>query len=172
MNVRLLAPEELADLVDKLVTIMGECINAGASVGWVLPYEVDDLTRFWRGIADRAAVSELSAFGAFVDDEIAGVVLLTGSGRTNGPHRAEIQKLLVSPRFRRRWIGRALMLVAEEYAATQGLTLLHLDTAGDDAERLYRALGWIYAGSIPNYALDPDGTPHATALYYRELPSL
>ncbi len=112
----------------------------------------------------------MSAFGAFVDGELAGVVLLTRSGRSNGPHRAEIQKLLVSPRFRRRGLGRALMVAAEEYAVAQGLTLLHLDTAGEDAERLYQQLGWVYAGSIPNYALDPDGTPHATALYFRELP--
>ncbi len=170
MTARLLAPGELASLVEEIAAIMGECIDAGASVGWVLPYEPADLARFWRGIADRGAAGELWAFGAFVDREIAGVVLLTGSGRTNGPHRAEIQKLLVSPRFRRRGIGRALMLVAEEYAVDRGLTLLHLDTAGDDAERLYQTLGWVYAGSIPNYALDPAGTPHATALYYRELP--
>ena len=149
---------------------MGECIDEGASVGWVLPYDHSDLVHFWRAVANRAAAGELVVFCALLDAELAGIVLLTRSGRPNGPHRAEIQKLLVSPRFRRQGLGRALMVEAVTYAASEGLTLLHRDTAGEDAERLYQSLGWVYAGSIPNYALDPDGTPHATALYYRELP--
>lgn len=38
------------------------------------------------------------------------------------------------------------------------------------AERLYRRIGWTAVGTIPRYALDPDGrTPHETVIFYKEL---
>lgn len=77
--------------------------------------------------------------------------------------------MLVLRSARKRGLGAALMRAAEEAAARTGKTLLNLDTASDDAERLYAALGWTLAGRIPNYALMPDGTPCATALYYKEI---
>jgi hypothetical protein len=46
---------------------------------------------------------------------------------------------------------------------------LVLDTASDDAERLYRRQGWQYCGQIPNYALMPDGALCATHFFYKML---
>ena len=60
MTARLLAPGELASLVEEIAAIMGECIDAGASVGWVLPYEPADLARFWRQLA-RWLVTDVPA---------------------------------------------------------------------------------------------------------------
>jgi hypothetical protein len=39
----------------------------------------------------------------------------------------------------------------------------------DAAEQLYRHLGWTHVGTIPRYALDPDGTPYGAAFFYLEL---
>jgi hypothetical protein len=45
-----------------------------------------------------------------------------------------------------------------------------LDTVtGGDAERLYTRLGWMPVGSIPGYALWPDGRPCGTTVFYRAL---
>ncbi|TFW22903.1 GNAT family N-acetyltransferase, partial [Duganella callida] len=51
-----------------------------------------------------------------------------------------------------------------------GKTVLVLDTVtGGDAERLYRRAGWQAAGSVPNYALTPDGAYCGTTFYYKQL---
>ncbi len=48
-------------------------------------------------------------------------------------------------------------------------SLLVLDTASDEAERLYERQGWTRVGVIPGYALLPEGGLCATTLYYRNL---
>jgi hypothetical protein len=59
----------------------------------------------------------------------------------------------------------------EEAAQRAGFTLLTLDAkAGGDAERLYRKLGWIHAGTIPDFALDTDGVAlHDDVIFYKRL---
>jgi hypothetical protein len=90
----------------------------------------------------------------------------------NQPHRADVMKLLVDPRARRRGLARALMLAIEKEAARGGRWLLTLDTAGDAAERLYRSLGYTAAGAIPSYARDPlVDRFDATTIMYKDLRS-
>ena len=62
-----------------------------------------------------------------------------------------------------------LMRAAEESARAAAKTLLVLDTASADAERLYERMGWTKVGVIPGYALLPDGRPCATTYYYKSL---
>jgi ribosomal protein S18 acetylase RimI-like enzyme len=68
-------------------------------------------------------------------------------------------------------LGGQLMHAIEDAAGTAGFTLLTLDAKrGAAAERLYRRLGWTFVGSIPRYALDPDGAGmHDAVIFYREL---
>jgi hypothetical protein len=62
------------------------------------------------------------------------------------------------------------MQALEDAARREGFRLLTLDAKrGEAAERLYRRIGWTHAGTIPRYALDPDGTPHDAVFFYREL---
>jgi ribosomal protein S18 acetylase RimI-like enzyme len=77
--------------------------------------------------------------------------------------------MLVHRRARRRGIGAALMKAAEEAAVECGKTLLVLDTASDDAERLYERSGWTRVGTIPGYALLPQGGLCDTVVFYRNL---
>ena len=77
---------------------------------------------------------------------------------------------MVHSACRRRGLGRALMLAAEDDARRLGRTTLVLDTRqGDPSERLYRALGWERGGVIPRYARSADGKLDASAFYYRLL---
>jgi GNAT superfamily N-acetyltransferase len=87
----------------------------------------------------------------------------------NQPHRGDLAKMLVHRRARRRGIGAALLAAAERSARDAGKTLLVLDTASGDAERLYARSGWERCGHIPNYALWPDGTPCATTFFFKVL---
>ena len=77
--------------------------------------------------------------------------------------------MLVHRRARRLGVGAALMRAAEDAARASGKSLLVLDTASGDAERLYARLGWRLAGIIPDYALLPHGGLCSTNLYYRKL---
>ena len=85
----------------------------------------------------------------------------------NQPHRADISKMLVHRKARKQGIGGALLQAAEAAARKAGRTLLVLDTASDDAERLYRRNQWTPVGKIPGYALFPDGRPCATLVFYK-----
>jgi RimJ/RimL family protein N-acetyltransferase len=61
------------------------------------------------------------------------------------------------------------MRAAEAAAQDAGRTLLVLDTASPDAERLYDRLGWRRVGVIPDFALWPDGRPVDTIVFYKDL---
>jgi hypothetical protein len=62
-----------------------------------------------------------------------------------------------------------LMEAAEAHALSIGRDLLVLDTATDEAARLYEARGWTRAGVVPDYALNPDGTRTPTIFYWKDL---
>jgi hypothetical protein len=66
-------------------------------------------------------------------------------------------------------MGAALLRAAEHLARDAGKSLLVLDTASGDAERLYASLGWQRCGVIPGYALLPHGGFCDTTVFYRIL---
>ena len=104
-------------------------------------------------------------------DGIAGTVQMHPAWAPNQPHRAEIAKLMVHRRARGSGIGQELMRGVEEAARDAGFLLLTLDAKrGGAAERLYRRMGWIHAGTIPRFAMDGDGrTPHDAVIFYKDL---
>jgi ribosomal protein S18 acetylase RimI-like enzyme len=77
----------------------------------------------------------------------------------------------VHPKARRRGVARALMQAVENTARKEGRTLITLDTrTGDLAEPLYLSLGYVVAGIIPRYAINPEGQKlEATTILYKEL---
>lgn len=77
--------------------------------------------------------------------------------------------MLVHRRARRRGVGAALLRAAEGVARDCGRSLLVLDTASVDAERLYERLGWERCGVIPGYAHLPQGGLCDTTIFYRTL---
>ena len=100
---------------------------------------------------------------------IVGTVQLVLEQPENQPHRADLSKMLVHRRARRHGIGAALMVAAEHWARELVKSLLVLDTASGDAERLYARLGWQSCGVIPGYALLPQGGLCDTHYFYRTL---
>ena len=157
---------ELRGLSDVLI----DCVEGGASVSFMWPMTREKAEHFWRQSQQSAERGERAIFAAEEPDgTIVGTVQVIWAQPENQPHRADIAKMLVHRRGRRRGIGAALLVAAEQYAAENGRTLLVLDTASSDAERLYERQGWQRCGVIPDYALMPDGALCATVVFYKAL---
>lgn len=153
-----------------LAEILRACVDGGAAVSYLPPLDKETARGHFRKVARDVALGQRQLFAAWVDGVLAGTVQLALDMPPNQPHRAEIAKMLVAPQMRRRGVARRLLLAAEAAAVAAGKTLLVLDTKeGDAAEPLYRGLGWREAGRIPGFALNPDGTTHATVIFYRDV---
>lgn len=170
MTIELLnLPASGAD-VQALAELLVDAVDAGAAVSFLAPLSRERAAEWWlqtlSNAAPRAAI--LVARDA---QGIAGTVQLHPAWAPNQPHRADVSKLLVHRRCRGAGLGRRLMAAVEETAERSGFGLLTLDAKrGMAAERLYRRMGWIEAGSIPDFALDPDGrTLHDTVIFYKRL---
>ena len=163
------APPDGADL-ERLVDLLLETVQSSAAIGFLRSTTRPQVRTYWLGVF-AGAHPRTQVFVARRGESFVGTVQVQPARAQNQPHRAEIAKLMVHPTARRIGLGRALMEAAEAGARRAGLTLLTLDTrAGDTAENLYQRLGWTRLGSIPDYALDPDGhTLHGTAVYYKLL---
>jgi len=159
-------------LAAALADITIDVVEGGASVGFMLPLTRERACAFWnRALAGASRgerillVAEDTATG-----RLDGTVSVLLDMPDNQPHRADIAKMQVHRRARRRGLGAALMRAAEDAAREAGRTLLVLDTlTGSDADRLYTSLGWLRVGDIPDYALLPEGGFCSTTYFYRRL---
>ena len=153
-----------------LTDILLDCVAGGASVSFMAPLSRDKAQAFWRGVLDSMVRGE--RIGLVARDAaggISGTVQVILAQPENQPHRGDVAKMLVHRRARRHGLGAALMREAEDIARECGKTLLVLDTASADAERLYERMGWEKVGVIPGYALLPQGGLCQTTVYYRNL---
>ena len=101
---------------------------------------------------------------------IVGTAQLVLAQPDNQRHRADVAKMLVHRRARRRGLAQRLLGALEDEARREGKTVLVLDTVtGGDAERLYERDCWQRVGVIPNYARMPDGRPCATTYFHKPL---
>jgi ribosomal protein S18 acetylase RimI-like enzyme len=164
-RLRAVTEAQMQELADVLV----DCVEGGASVSFMQPMTRDKALAFWRKVADGVARGERALLVAEDAQGIVGTVQLVLELTENQPHRADVAKMLVHRRARRQGAGDALMRAAERAALEEGRTLLVLDTADDAARRLYERLGWKMVGTIPRYALRPEGGECATTFYYRSL---
>lgn len=155
--------------IEGLADVLMDVVEGGASVSFMHPFTRDKAIAFWRGVAQGVAAGERAIVVAEDEDGVCGTAQLILALPENQPHRADLAKMLVHRRARRRGIGAAVLHAAEDVARELGKTLLVLDTASRDAERLYERGGWIKVGVIPDYALMPDGALCDTIVYYRRL---
>lgn len=157
---------EVAALSDVLI----DCVEGGASVSFMLPMSRAKAEEFWRAMSQSTARGErLVLVAEDAAGSIVGTVQLILAQPENQPHRGDLAKMLVHRRVRRRGVGAALLAAAERAALEFGKTLLVLDTASGDAERLYARMGWQRCGVIPGYALLPQGGLCDTTVFYRTL---
>jgi GNAT superfamily N-acetyltransferase len=157
-------------MIDALADVLLDCVEGGASVSFMQPLTRERAAAFWRKVADGVRAGTRALLIAEDDEGVCGTVQLIFDLPENQPHRADLAKMLVHRRARRKGLGAALMRAAEQTARECGKTLLVLDAVTDgDAARLYAKLGWVRVGDIPNYALYPQGGYCSTTYFYRNL---
>ena len=159
-------------VVEALADVLLDCVEGGASVGFMHPLPRAKALAFWQNVLASADRGERIVLVAedIESNTIVGTVQVLLAMPDNQPHRADIAKMQVHRRARRRGLGEQLMRAAENAAREVGKTLLVLDTVtGSDAERLYLRLGWQRCGVIPGYALWPQGGLCSTTVFYHEL---
>ena len=171
VTVRRLHPTDAESCVDALADVLIDCVEGGASVGFMRPLPRARALAFWHGVVAGVRRGErallVAADGA---GRVVGTVQLLLSMPDNQLHRADVAKMLVHRSARRRGIAARLLAAAESAARAEGRSVLVLDTVtGGDAERLYARHGWQRVGSIPRYALLPEGAECGTTLFYKHL---
>ena len=166
---RLIPPVSGSDLRG-LAQLLVDAVESGAAVSFLAPLTLEHAEDWWRKITSASHSGSIFLVARDVAG-IAGSVQLHPAWAPNQPHRADIAKLLVHSRCRRTGLGTRLMRTIEDAARRAGFSLLTLDAKrGAAAEQLYRRIGWTAVGTIPRYALDPDGaTSHGTVIFYKEL---
>src|SRR5438105_2889351 len=152
MQIRKIVEATPAD-IEGLADVLVDCVEGGASVSFVLPMTRDKALGFWRGVTQSAARGERVLLVAEEAGRVLGTVQVVLDQPENQPHRGDVSKMLVLRSQRKRGLGEALMRAAEAVAVESGKTLLVLDTASDEAKRLYERCGWQRVGAIPGYAL-------------------
>ena len=160
-----LAPEQ----IDALAGVLIDCVEGGASVSFMHPLSLQRARDFWPQVAGELTRGTRALLVAEDEQGIVGTVQLLLEQPENQPHRADLAKMLVHRRARQRGLGAALLAAADAEARRHKKTLLVLDTASPEAERLYQRAGWRRAGTIPGYALLPQGGLCATTFFYRAL---
>ena len=126
--------------IQALSDLLIDCVEGGASVGFMQPLPREKANAFWRCVAASVARGERIISGALdAVGAILGSVQIMFAPFDNQPHRAEVAKML-----------------------------LVLDTASGEAERLlYLRGGRKRCGTIPNFALLPGGGLCDRTFFYR-----
>jgi GNAT superfamily N-acetyltransferase len=168
-DILLLEGADAAAAIDDLADVLADCVAGGASVSFMSPFTQADAATYFRRVAEEVQRGHTALLGARLNGRIVGTVQLGLDTSPNQPHRADVKKMLVHRSVRRRGIGAALISAVEEEARRRGRTILVLDTASGDAERLYARNGWQRVGVIPDYALWPDGGLCATTFFWKRV---
>jgi GNAT superfamily N-acetyltransferase len=170
VEVRRLEGDEARHAAAALGEVLADAVAGGDSIGFMDGYTREEARVFYESLLPEVERGTRVLLAAFDGGDLVGTVQLVHARPPNQPHRADVAKLLVHRRARRRGVARALMERLEAEASAEGKTLLVLDTVpGRAAERLYERLGWTRVGVIPGFALDPAGGECDTAVFYKRL---
>ena len=160
----------VARALDELAEVLTDCVAGGASVNFMSSFSQDEARIFFDKVASGVASGDIVLLAAKHDGKIVGTVQLGLDTPPNQPHRADVRKMLVHRSARGRGIGAALMAAVEQEALRRGRWLLVLDTVpGESGHRLYLRAGWQQSGTVPDYALFPDGRHCDTAILWKRL---
>src|SRR4051794_1607513 len=102
--------------VEALADVLMDCVEGGASVGFMHPLTRGRALAFWRRVARGVAAGERALLVAEDGQGLCGTVQLILDLPENQPHRADVAKMLVHRRARRSGLGESLMRAAEAEA--------------------------------------------------------
>ncbi|TQV77542.1 GNAT family N-acetyltransferase [Aliikangiella marina] len=160
----------ISSMREPLNEVLIDCVDNGASIGFLPPLSEVDAGHYWAGVnADLQDQNRIMLI-ALDNRRIVGCVQLALVSKPNGDHRCDVEKLMVHTAARGKGIGQLLMKALEEKAKSLHRKLLVLDTRlGDAASHLYRKLGFLEAGQIPDFAKNEKGGLDPTVFFYKKL---
>jgi ribosomal protein S18 acetylase RimI-like enzyme len=168
-----LTAAQLRDRLPELADLLLDTVAGGNSLGFLASLDHDEAAAWWHSLLPAVEAGDLTVWVTAAAGRVEGTVALRRETKPNGRHRGEVVKLMVHRDARGRGLARTLLAALEEHAAREGLRLLVLDTeTGSPAQHVYRATGWTEAGTVPDYATDPDGVPRPTTIYYKCVPQV
>ncbi len=160
--------------LEGLAELLVDAVDHGAGVNFMAGVTPAESRVWWE--ARRAGVADGSIVPIVAFDDagrVIGSTVLIYAWNPNSPHRGEVSKVIVHSSARRGGLGRRLMDAAEARSLADGRWLLVLDTVTDsEADRFYRSLGWREVGTVPDFALMPDGALTPTTYFYKDLRTL
>src|SRR6185295_20297793 len=89
-------------LLEQLGSVLVDCVEGGASVSFMHPFARERAAAFWRQVAAGVAVGHRALLVAEDAGGVCGTVQLVLDLPENQPHRADLVKMLVHRRARRR----------------------------------------------------------------------
>ncbi len=162
--------QQAEQAIDRLADLLTDAVDSGASIGFMPPIGKEDAHSYWRDVIAAMRTGRRLLLAAMDGELLQGSVQMDLEPRANGNHRAEVIKLFVHRRARRRGIAKALMLEVESTARGLGRTLLLMDTRkGGEAERMCESLRYVRYGEVPKYARSGNGELDASVFFYHQL---
>src|SRR5438105_15537431 len=95
--------------INGLAEVLIDCVAGGASVSFMHPLTRDRAVAFWQRVAQGVVAGQRALLVAEDAQGICGTVQLVFDLPENQPHRADLAKMLVHRRARRRGLGSPLM---------------------------------------------------------------
>jgi len=163
MKIELLSAPAIDTHRPQLVELLLDALAHGAAMDFSPGLGWREADQYWCGVQAAMGEGTRVLLAACHEGTLLGAVQLELYRRPDGCDGAELQKMMVHSRVRRRGIGSVLLRAAEAETRELGRTLLFLDTeAGSPAEVLYHGLGYTRIDA----AADEAGS---MAIYYKSL---
>ncbi len=105
-----LTPEQSEEAIGQLVDLLIDAVDSGASIGFMPPIGKEEALAYWRDVIAAMRTGRRLLLAAMDGDLVQGSVQMDLEPRANGNHRAEVIKLFVHRRARRRGLAKALIL--------------------------------------------------------------
>ena len=78
-----------------MIELLEDSVLHGASIGFLLPLPAEEVAAYWDGVLAGLATNRRILLISEQGGKLQGAVQLEIPSKTNGSHRAEVQKLLV-----------------------------------------------------------------------------
>ena len=156
-------PVERRDFA-RLWPIIEAVIRDGTSNALPREMGADAAVEYWFAPATRVFLAEAS-------DEVLGTYHLRANQQGGGNHVANAG-FMTAPHARRRGIARAMAAHALETAMALGFTAMQFNfvvSSNERAVRLWRSLGFVIVGTLPDAFRLPDGRLVDVFVMYRKL---
>ncbi|MEW6991367.1 GNAT family N-acetyltransferase [Colwelliaceae bacterium 6441] len=167
---KIISPQNLNDHIPLLSQLLINCVDVDASLGFLPPLTISAAQQYWQAVNNELESNDKVIFIALQNAQILGSVQLSLINKENGQHRAEVEKLMVHKSARGQGVAKALMQTLETLALSKQRSLIVLDTRkGDIASHLYKKLGYVLGGEIPNFARNAAGNLESTVYFYKNI---